>query len=654
MDDKDTIHQMMSQFADAVYSTEKEHNQLLKLLPKIQSIIGIKTIICSPLVFNDEVVGLLEISSKQHPKSQDITRLETVLKQIAAIFYRKHKEDELHLQVDQQQSLAVLSQALSESLDTQTMLRVALEQVLAITKVDGAECHLVDENSELALAATLGLDENFVAQSHDFRFPIGRGIPGRTFAARAPVYVPDATSDDRYWRKNLAQKAGYRSLLCIPIIAREIPFGTIMVYSRAAHDYYNHEKTILMAMGWQLAVALDRARFFDAEQQRAAELSRSNALISALGQVAARIDSTPDPNQIMATLGSELQGLGLKYIYLSLSPEIESLTVRYHSLPSEIITDLKKQFGMIVRDMQLTRGNCPYYEKLIDQKESVFLLDELSPNNPDFPPFLIAMINYSVKLNGLNSSVPVMILPLISDVRVVGVLIIWGATLQQEDLPAISIFASQLAASLEVAYLHEQLKIQRVTEQNILLNLSQTLNALNEPDEILTASAQIAQQTLQVELVAQLVPDPSNQRLVLRSGAGWQADMYGSFSMDMAASIEGRVMQTRQACQQIYSGTSPAHENPPELGRQGIESGLIVPLIAGDTALGVLCAYSYQPRQFSPDDVRLLSLIASNTAQALKRAELYWNTKRHAIELEFLADLSAGLRATSTTQQLID
>ncbi len=179
---------------------------------------------------------------------------------------RKRAEDELKRRNRELAALNAVVVAINQSFDLRKVLTAALKQIVALSAVDGAECHLTDHAGKLALTAQHGLEPEFVAGSQRFHFSAGTGIPGEAFASGLPLYVPDVLADERYLRRELARAAGYRSLLCVPILGREAPLGSFMLYSRATREFPSEEQQLLMTIGDQLGVAIERAQLYEAEQ----------------------------------------------------------------------------------------------------------------------------------------------------------------------------------------------------------------------------------------------------------------------------------------------------------------------------------------------------------------------------------------------------
>ncbi|MBI3362632.1 MAG: type IV pili methyl-accepting chemotaxis transducer N-terminal domain-containing protein, partial [Chloroflexi bacterium] len=80
---------------------------------------------------------------------------------------------------------------------------------------------------------------------------------------------------------------------------------------------------------------------------------------------------------------------------------------------------------------------------------------------------------------------------------------------------------------------------QHIAEQAALLKLSQGLVGLLDPDAILDRAAETAQEIFRPTLVSLMLPDESRQNLILCAGRGWESELYGVYSVDLATSREG-------------------------------------------------------------------------------------------------------------------
>jgi GAF domain-containing protein/DNA-binding response OmpR family regulator len=90
------------------------------------------------------------------------------------------------------------------------------------------------------------------------------------------------------------------------------------------------------------------------------------------------------------------------------------------------------------------------------------------------------------------------------------------------------------------------------------------------------------------------------------------------------------------------------------LGLQA-KSYLGVPIMAGDTAIGVISVQSTKREgRFGESDLRLLSTIAANVAVAIQNARLYQEAHRRGDEMAVLAEVGQEISATLDTRAVIE
>jgi PAS domain S-box-containing protein len=189
--------------------------------------------------------------------------------------------------------------------------------------------------------------------------------------------------------------------------------------------------------------------------ERARELSRSNALITALSQVAARVEAGAAPDEIMRTLGTELKRLGVTCMIALLEPDAQALIISYTSLDAPLLAAAENLLGLKMYGYAIASERLPIWDELIVQGRPVFVADSLSMMSVSLPPPLGPLARTLFQMAGEKLVTPVIWLPLTTGTRVIGALGMWGADLKEDDLPALSIFSSQVAVALEVAQLYK-------------------------------------------------------------------------------------------------------------------------------------------------------------------------------------------------------
>jgi PAS domain S-box-containing protein len=152
------------------------------------------------------------------------------------ITQRKQIEQELDL-------VQGMAQAIFESSDFHSALKVALEKVCEVTHWDFGEAWVPRsdwsalECSPAWYSKTDRLN-TFREQSQQFSFAPGVGIPGRIWLSKKPEWCRDvsAMTDAHYLRAQMAQAAGLKAALGIPLMAKDEVITVLVFYMFEARD----------------------------------------------------------------------------------------------------------------------------------------------------------------------------------------------------------------------------------------------------------------------------------------------------------------------------------------------------------------------------------------------------------------------------------
>jgi signal transduction histidine kinase len=196
----------------------------------------------------------------------------------------------------------------------------------------------------------------------------------------------------------------------------------------------------------------ERRRAEEGLREQASELARSNALLAALGQVAARLQTNLHPDQVMEALGAELRGLGIHSVVSLLDVEGETAVVRYLSLGSSVMANVAKVLGREIAGLRVS--SLPFEEELVAGGQAVYVpsvLPTIATALPDIPK---PVLKRALEIGGMSPDDPAFHLPLAVEGRVFGVLTVIGGDLREQDLPAVTVFASQAAIAIENARLY--------------------------------------------------------------------------------------------------------------------------------------------------------------------------------------------------------
>src|SRR5580700_3853183 len=171
-------------------------------------------------------------------------------------------------------NIAVLYDAGQAVLSTFDLDEV-LQRILAIARdyfhLRNVAILLLDRQSQqLHVRSQIGWDEG----QDKIRWPVGQGITGAAALKKQPVYAPDVTQDSRY----LCSAKSTCSELAIPLMVRDEVVGVLDCQSDRIDHFDPETIDLLTLFSTQASIALQNARLYSLEQQRARQLQAINAI----------------------------------------------------------------------------------------------------------------------------------------------------------------------------------------------------------------------------------------------------------------------------------------------------------------------------------------------------------------------------------------
>ncbi len=150
-----------------------------------------------------------------------------------------------------------------------------LQRILAIARdyfhLRNVAIALLDKQSqELYIRSQIGWDQG----QDEIRLPLGQGITGAAALKKQPVYAPDVTQDPRYF----CSAKSTRSELAIPLMVRDEVVGVLDCQSDRVDHFDPETIDLLTLFSNQASIALQNARLYSLEQQRARQLQAINAI----------------------------------------------------------------------------------------------------------------------------------------------------------------------------------------------------------------------------------------------------------------------------------------------------------------------------------------------------------------------------------------
>jgi len=211
-----------------------------------------------------------------------------------------------------------------------------------------------------------------------------------------------------------------------------------------------------------------------------------------------------------------------------------------------------------------------------------------------------------------------------------------GQDFTEEDQELVGLLAGQAAVAIENARLYESAT--RWSQQ--LESLHEVIRSVaGETDlrALLTLIAERLRELIDARLVLIALPAPDGDlRIEAADGAG-ATELVGG-RLASAASKSGRVLERRQSAR-VDSVLDDPEVDQDEARRMGVRTGLYVPLIVRDRAIGIVAVHDKQtPDGRFPDaDLRLAEIFAARAAVAVDLSQrVARDTFRRVIEAQEL------------------
>jgi two-component sensor histidine kinase/PAS domain-containing protein len=264
----------------------------------------------------------------------------------------------------------------------------------------------------------------------------------------------------------------------LPLKVKDLVIGVMPIWGKGLNT---DDAPAFSVFASQVAGILRNAESYTRELRRSAELARSNTTILALSKVAARLDTTSDFSQILMIVGNELKNLGLDSMIGSLSPDKQSMKIEYLSILEELTLRIGKTNIFWPAEVIVPRRLWPT-DKAVTSKTPYWDENPILDAYKMFPFITRELFVQTMQLIGFDRHAKVCYLPMIVDEDVIGILAVWGPELKTNDIPALTVFANQVAVSIKSLRLYQ--KAQDEIAERILAE-ARIREALNDKEILL-------------------------------------------------------------------------------------------------------------------------------------------------------------------------
>jgi signal transduction histidine kinase len=257
--------------------------------PEHQKKGGFRTVLGVPMLREGALVGVFFLSRNEvRPFAEKQIELVMTFADQAVIAIEnvrlfqelQARTRELARSVDELKALGEVGQAVSSTLDLDTVLTTVVSRAVQLSGTSGGVIYEYDEGTQkFRLRASHRIEEGLVQVLQAAPIRLGEGATGRAAATHAPFEVPDILDDRQLGatriRSALAQ-LGYRSVLAVPLLLEQRIMGALTVWRREIGNFAPEVVNLLQTFAAQSVLAIQNARLFREIEEKSRQLEAAS------------------------------------------------------------------------------------------------------------------------------------------------------------------------------------------------------------------------------------------------------------------------------------------------------------------------------------------------------------------------------------------
>lgn len=237
----------------------------------------------TPIPLNRQISLLSQLAEQIQVSlgSDDLENLETVLEDLAqlsnGLTNSSHQIANLTEEHANYLALANINQLLNSSLQVNDVLRVVMDTIVRLTGAERGFLMLKDGQEQLSIHIARNWERESLDESDAV---LSRTVVNQVIENGLPVLTTNAQQDPRFDDQESIISLNLRSILCVPLILKNITIGVIYADNRLREGLFTEtQKNLLAAFANQAAVAIENARLFESVRSSLAEVTELKNLM---------------------------------------------------------------------------------------------------------------------------------------------------------------------------------------------------------------------------------------------------------------------------------------------------------------------------------------------------------------------------------------
>ncbi|MFT5701429.1 MAG: two-component system NtrC family sensor kinase [Desulforhopalus sp.] len=221
---------------------------------------GVKSAMSLPIIFNNEVIGLLRLLTKDSREfaESEIAFAMSLAEQVGMAITNSRLFQELEVQVKFLSELREISRLVNSTLNLDDILKIIVDKLPPIFKVKGCTVRLLHPaTNRLELVAASGLSQTYLD-----RGSISRENAFFKAVSGEPVAIYDAENDQRVDYHDAIHEEGIKSILVVPIKNGTEIIGILRLLTAEPRSFTQSEINFTLTVAEEGGNAIQKARTY--------------------------------------------------------------------------------------------------------------------------------------------------------------------------------------------------------------------------------------------------------------------------------------------------------------------------------------------------------------------------------------------------------
>src|SRR5438309_1695514 len=245
---------------------------------------GVRGVVVVPLLRDGDPIGAIAVGRREPgPFSKAQIGLFKTFADQAVIAIEnvrlfqelQERTRDLARSVEELQALGEVGQAVSSTLDLETVLTTIVSRANQLSGTGAGAIFEYDEKTEeFHLRATRNFDTKIVELARAMPLRRGEGAVGQLADTRQPLQIPDILAEGAYRSRlrDLLAGSGYRALLAVPLLREDHIIGGLAVARKDPGEFSPDVIELLRTFATQSALAIQNARLFREIEDKSRQL----------------------------------------------------------------------------------------------------------------------------------------------------------------------------------------------------------------------------------------------------------------------------------------------------------------------------------------------------------------------------------------------